>query len=132
LIGVASIVTCFVVFQLSNAELGGEVVVLHTTGPDGSVQQTRLWIVDDGEVAWLRARGPDASWLKNLVADPGVEVERSGTRQRFTAAPQPAAQEHVDRLMAQAYGINEYLRLSVLLRSAPGIPVRLEPLVDAR
>ena len=56
LIALAVVVSAHMAF----IEIGRDVVTLRTQRPDGSWQSTRLWIVDDGPVAWLHSGG--AAW----------------------------------------------------------------------
>ena len=84
-------------------ELSGEVVVLRTQTNMGKWKDTRLWIVDDGERAWLH--GADSDWMRNLRANPGVDVIRGGKRYRFTATPVPGPHPRVHELLREKYGI---------------------------
>ena len=43
--------------HLALIEVGREVVTLRTRRPYGSLQKTRLWIVDDGGASWLHSGG---------------------------------------------------------------------------
>ena len=84
-------------------EVGREVATLRTPRPDGSWQETRLWIVDDGETAWLHSAG--AAWAKRFEAKPIVEVEREGRTRRYRATPVPGPHPEVHRLLREKYGI---------------------------
>lgn len=84
-------------------EVGREVATLRTPRPDGSWQQTRLWIVDDGDTAWLHSAG--GAWAKRFEGNPAVEVERGGTNRRYRATPVPGPHPEVHRLLREKYGI---------------------------
>jgi hypothetical protein len=58
-------------------ETGREVIVLRTQNEDGSWLETRLWIVDDGNVSWLHGDAR-SRWERNLEARPVVEVSGDG------------------------------------------------------
>jgi hypothetical protein len=69
-------------------ETGREVIVLRTQNEDGSWLETRLWIVDDGNVSWLHGDAR-SRWERNLEARPVVEVARAGETHRYRATPVP-------------------------------------------
>jgi hypothetical protein len=84
-------------------ELSGEVAVVRTQTKMGTWKDTRLWIVDEGDVAWLH--GGDSEWMRNLRANPGVDVIRDGKRQRYTATPVEGPHPRVHELLRAKYGI---------------------------
>ena len=84
-------------------ELGREVIVLRTENPDGGWLETRLWIVDDGDVAWLH--GGDSAWMRNLKARPIVEIERNGATHRYRAEAVPGPHPKVHELLRAKYGV---------------------------
>ena len=89
-------------------EVGREVATLRTPRPDGSWQATRLWIVDDGDAAWLHSAGD--AWAKRFEGNPVVEVERAGTTRRYRATPVPGPHPEVHRLLREKYGIDGWRR----------------------
>jgi len=112
--------------HLAVIEIGRDVAVLRTPTPDGGWQQTRLWIVDDGDVAWLHSKGAD--WERRFEGDPVVEVERHGEARRLRAHVDPEAHAMVDRLLRAKYGwADRWVRFLAPCDDAV-IPVRLEPL----
>ena len=106
-VGVLGIAIAVVVLPLTAhyalIELSGEVAVVRTQTNMGTWKDTRLWIVDDGEVAWLH--GADSAWMSNLRANPGVDVIRDGKRRRYTATPMEGPHPHVHELLRAKYGI---------------------------
>lgn len=91
-------------------EVGREVVVLRTEEPDGTWLESRLWIVDDGAVAWLH--GADSRWMHNLEARPIVEVTRGGETHRYRATPVPGPHPRVHELLRAKYGVaDRWVRL---------------------
>ena len=64
----------------------GEVVELHTRDSHGDLHRTRVWIVDHAGSQWVAPGNRSNSWFQNLVADPRVELVRSGVRSCRTAA----------------------------------------------
>ena len=84
-------------------ELGREVIVLHTENPDGGWLETRLWIVDDGDVSWLH--GGDSAWMHNLRARPIVQIERAGETHRYRAEAVPGPHPKLHELLRAKYGV---------------------------
>jgi hypothetical protein len=85
---------------------GGEVVILRTKAKGGVVHETRTWIVDDADGAWIEAASPTRPFLWDVVANSQVEVWRDARWQRCHAmvAANPAGHERVRRLLARKYG----------------------------
>ena len=105
LLGFAALLVV-VIFGLSMlASESGEVVVLRTfTGEDP--HETRVWIVDDRGVSWLRSGSPGAGWYQRLRENPAIEVERDGEVHAYQAFPVEGGPsvDHVNMLMFQKYG----------------------------
>jgi hypothetical protein len=99
----AAAVAVALVAHFALIELSGEVVVLRTQTRHGRWHDTRLWIVDDGALAWLH--GADSEWVRNLRSNPGVDVIRDGKRYRFTATPVSGPHPRVHELLREKYGI---------------------------
>jgi hypothetical protein len=88
LVAVAVLIGLAVAYVLAHwalIETGNEVAVLRTENDDGSWLESRLWIVDDGPVAWLHG-DVRSRWERNLAARPVVQV----TRRRDAALPRHA------------------------------------------
>ena len=58
----------FLISIIVASETGAEVVTVETEEPDGSVRETRLWIVDEANFAWLRAGMGPVPWLEQATA----------------------------------------------------------------
>ena len=131
LVVVAGVVLAAVLFVLSiflASELGSELVTLGTVGADGATTETRLWIVDDGGSAWLRAGVPESGWLLRIQANPAVVVERGGTRASFRAVPvfDAVLRDRIHRLMRDKYGWADRW-ISIVRNGGGSVPVRLDP-----
>jgi hypothetical protein len=123
---VVAIVVLVGVGHLALIEVGREVVTLRTPRAEGGWQETRLWIVDQGEGAWLHSAGED--WLRRFEGEPVVEVERGGAVRRYRARAVPGPHPEVDRLLRAKYGVaDRWVRLLAPC-DASVVPVRLEPL----
>jgi hypothetical protein len=115
----------YVVAHLVLIEVGREVIVLRTQDAAGARLETRLWIVDDGEHAWLH--GGDSSWMRNLRESPMVEVERGGKSHQYRAVPVPGPHQRVHELLREKYGIADWW-VRFIGGDEGSVPVRLEPL----
>lgn len=105
----------------------GEVVVLHARDADGSVVETRLWVVDHGGSQYLRSGGDGSGWFSRLSANPAIELERAGKSGAYLAVPEPELSGVVNDLMQQKYGWRDSL-IAVLVGGREGsVPVRLDP-----
>jgi len=132
----AAIPLMYAALHLSLIEIGQEVVVVHKRGSDRSLTRARLWIVDDGDVAWLHHGYEDSDWIIHLRTEPIIEIERNGERRRYRATPAPEADPRVHRLLRTKYGFADRLvrmwfgddRSAGLVtrRSCNAMPVRLE------
>jgi hypothetical protein len=112
--------------HLAFIEIGREVVTLRTQRTDGTWQETRLWIVDEGAHAWLHSGGAD--WLERFEGDPVVEVEREGRIRRYRAHAVPGPHPAVDRLLREKYGLADRWVRWLAPDDEDVVAVRLDPL----
>ncbi|RIL05381.1 MAG: hypothetical protein DCC71_10630 [Proteobacteria bacterium] len=122
----AALAAAVVLGHLAVIEIGREVVTLRTPRSDGTWQATRLWIVDDGGVAWLHSAGAD--WVARFANDPVVEVERGGEARRYRAHAAPGPHPHVDRLLREKYGLADRWVRFLAPDDETTVAVRLDPL----
>ena len=65
-----------------------EEIEIETQAPDGPVHRTTIWVVADGEDAFIRSyRGPGARWYREALANPAVALHVDGRRLSATAIP---------------------------------------------
>lgn len=85
---------------------GGEVVVLRTRAADGGTRDTRAWIADDADGAWVEAASPERPFVRDATATPAIELRRRGRWQRCraTVTANPAGHERIRALLAEKYG----------------------------
>ena len=129
LLGIAVLVLvalALVSAHIALIEVGREVVTLRTQRPDGTWQQTRLWIVDEGETRWLHSGGAD--WLARFEGDPEVELERAGEIRRYRAHAVPGAHPAVDALLRAKYGVADRWVRTIAPDDESTVAVRLDPL----
>jgi hypothetical protein len=104
-----------------------EVVVLQTTGPDGSSRETRVWIADEGAHSWLEAATPERDWYRDVLERPRVKMRRGGLMLTFDAVSRPGAQgrEHIRGLLREKYGWADAW-VGLLQDTSDAIEVRLD------
>lgn len=127
------IALAFVVGIFAVSELGGELITLETRDETGALHETRLWIVDKGDTAWLRSGMPDSGWLNRIDADPEVFVTRNGERRLYVAIPMrdPVTRDEIHVLMARKYGWAEQI-ISQSRDGSKSVAVQLRPVEDDR
>jgi hypothetical protein len=118
--------TLLVLGHLALIEVGREVVTLRTPRADGTWQETRLWIVDDGESSFLHSGGPE--WSSRFQGDPVVEVERNGKLRRYTARAVPGPHPRLHQLLREKYGVADRWVRFVGPDNEETLAVRLDPL----
>ena len=127
IVGAAVLLVVLLVGLQIIASESGEVVVLHTFS--GTEEHTtRVWIVDDQGVSWLRAGQPEAGWYQRILEEPDIEVERGDDLYAYRAFPIEGGPtvDHVNALMARKYGWADGLIGAMFDRSS-AIAIRLDP-----
>ena len=125
-VAVVALGVVIVLAHFAVIEIGREVATLRTPLADGSWKETRLWIVDDGDVSWVHSAG--RAWIERFDGDPVVEVERNGEVRRYRAHPAPGPHARIDQLLREKYGLaDRWVRLLAPCGDET-VPVRLEPL----
>lgn len=104
-----------------------EVVELHTTNESGEEQVTRLWVVDHGGFAYLRAGHAASGWYLDLKTNPTIKLTRGETTANFTASIDADAQTAINDLMQKKYTWGETF-IGTLFSRDNSIPVRLTAL----
>ncbi len=65
-----------------------EEIDIETQAPDGPVHRTTIWIVVDGDEAFVRSvRGKNGRWYQEATANPAVAIHVDGRRLPATAIP---------------------------------------------
>jgi len=105
----------------------GELVTLHTRGPDGSDYETQLWVIEEEGEFYLRAHYAGAKWLARIRQHPEVALSRGDASYPFLARPvyDPQLRRAVNRAMAAKYGLADRLA-SALWSTEKSIPVHLD------
>ena len=126
-VAIAILLALFALITLAALE-GREVVVVHTTDPDGAPRRTRTWIADDNGIAWIEAANPEREFYRSIVANAEIEVERHGVVRRYHAAPlaNPEGHQLVRRLLAAKYGVADWW-IGLIADTSRSLAIRLEP-----
>lgn len=104
-------------------------VEIETQAPDGPVHRTVIWIVVDGEDAFIRSyRGPTARWYREALANPAVGLHVGGRRLAATAisATDPDSIERTSDALRRKYPKDSGLGGMVAAANL-GTTLRLEP-----
>jgi hypothetical protein len=106
-----------------------EEVEIETQPPDGPVHRAIIWIVVDGDDAFVRSvRGEAGRWFREASANPAVAVHVDGRRLPATAIPatDPDSIERINSALTAKYegveGYDSMLQTPVLAAN-----FRLEP-----
>ena len=104
-----------------------EVALLRTQAADGSLRETRLWVVDHTGHPWVRVANPRRGWFARLREHPQVEIVRGGRAQACEARvhEEPEARAAIDAAFRARYGLVDWWYGVLLRRGA--IPVELVP-----
>jgi len=107
---------------------GHEVIVLRTAGDRGAPRETRVWIVDEGDHAWIEAATPERDFYRDLLARPEAELIRAGTTSRVRAEPVPGpeAHGHLRALLRSKYGLADWW-VGLLQDTSRSVAVRIAP-----
>jgi hypothetical protein len=84
----------------------GEVVVLGTRAPDGSLRRTRVWLAEEDGALWIEAATAERDWYRDLLREPRVTVWRDGAPADLLAEPvaEPGGRERIRALLRARYG----------------------------
>ena len=89
-----------------------EEVEIETQAPDGPVHRTIIWIVVDGDDAFVRSvRGTNGRWFRESTANPAIAIHVDGRRVPATAIPatDPDSIDRINRALTAKYlGIDGY------------------------
>jgi hypothetical protein len=124
-LAVVALLAVVVAFELIASE-SGEVVVVQTLDAAGAAHETRLWVVDEGDRAWIRAGNPQSTWLINIQQNPAVTVTRAGSAGNYTAVPDVASRARINDLMRAKYGWADAY-IGALFGRDDATPIRLDP-----
>ena len=83
-----------------------EEIEIETTRPEGSSRRTIIWVMVDGDDAFIRSvKGAGARWYREATANPAVTIH-AGTqalKARTIAAPDPDSVARVNEALQRKY-----------------------------
>jgi len=106
-----------------------EEIEIETAAPGGPAHRTTIWVVVDGDDAFLRSvNGSTARWYREAVANPSVTIHADGRAltAQVVAAPDPESVKRVNDALRAKYtgitGLREMLEPDIFPTT-----LRLEP-----
>lgn len=105
-----------------------EVVELHTLDAQGEEISTRLWVVDDAGLAYLRVGAGGSGWFERLSASETVSLTRGGETRRYRPLLRPDKSDRINALLQEKYTWGDDF-IAALVGSREGaLPIELQPL----
>ena len=105
-----------------------EVVELVAANDVGERQITRLWVVDDEGMAYLRVGADGSGWYDRILMNDSVEVVREGVTAEYRVQARPEKSARINELMQQKYTWGDTL-IGLMVGGREGsIPLELQPL----
>jgi hypothetical protein len=105
-----------------------EVVELIAANDAGEKQITRLWVVDDEGLAFLRVGADGSGWYDRILMNDSVEVVRDGVTAQYRVQARPEKSVRINELMQQKYTWGDRLIGQMLGGREGSIPLELQPL----
>ena len=130
LVGYVGLALAFDAFiGVSQIALGGPEGVLRTVDEKGQVHETRMIVLQDGDVTWVQSGHHFRGWYHRLVRNPEVELVVGDEVRPYRAAPleDPASKANMKRLIEERVGRVRALVIRTILLFAEVKPVRLDP-----
>ena len=117
-LGTAILLDTFFVSMLGLSEIASE---------GGETSAVRLGIVGDGLSSWVEHWDSSSFWIKQLVENPELKLERDGVTNIYHARADLESHALVHRLLNEKYGVIDSIirMLSGEADRCPGVPVRL-------
>ena len=105
-----------------------EVVELIAANEAGERRITRLWVVDDEGMAYLRVGADGSGWYDRILMNDSVEVVREGVTAEYRVQARPKKSVRINELMQQKYTWGDTLIGQMLGGRDGSIPLELQPL----
>lgn len=105
-----------------------EVVELIAANEAGEKRITRLWVVDDEGMAYLRVGADGSGWYDRILMNDSVEVVREGVTAEYRVQARLEKSVRINELMQQKYTWGDTLIGQMLGGREGSIPLELQPL----
>jgi hypothetical protein len=105
-----------------------EVVEFIAANEAGEKRITRLWVVDDEGMAYLRVGADGSGWYDRILMNDSVEVVREGVTAEYRVQARPEKSVRINELMQQKYTWGDTLIGQMLGGREGSIPLELQPL----
>ena len=105
-----------------------EIAVLRTMGTGHVEHYASVWYVRANHSLWIRAENREQHWLRELLANPRVELAVDGQTLPYTANPMdiPKYQAYIDAEFRKKYGFADWVRS--LKGDRNTLPIQLQPI----
>jgi len=130
LVGYVGLALAFDAFiGVSQLALGGPEGVLRTVDEEGQVHETRMIVLQEGDVTWVQSGHHFRGWYHRLVRNPEVELIVGDEVRPYRAVPleDPASKANMKRLIEERVGRVGAAVIRTILLFAEVKPVRLDP-----
>ncbi len=130
LVGYVGLALAFDAFiGVSQIALGGPEGVLRTVDEKGQVHETRMIVLQDGDVTWVQSGHHFRGWYHRLVLTPDVELVVGDEARPYRAVPldDPVSKANMKRLIEERVGRVRAGVIRTILLFAEVKPVRLDP-----
>lgn len=104
-----------------------EVVEMHAADSDGVVQTTRLWIVDDTGLQYLRVGQDGSGWFDRINSNDTISITRQETSAQYTTHLRPDKSERINYLMQEKYTWGDSFIAALVGSRENSIPIELHP-----
>ncbi len=121
------IIISFVIVERLAAERV-EVVELHTQDETGETVTTRLWIVDDEGLQYLRVGSGGSGWFSRLQENKQITLTRAGETATYRTLLRPDKSDQINRLMQQKYTWGDTFIAYVVGGRTNSIAIELQPI----
>jgi hypothetical protein len=130
LVGYVGLALAFDAFVgVSQIALGGPEGVLRTIDEKGQVHETRMIVLQDGDVTWVQSGHHFRGWYHRLVRNPEVELVVGDEVRPYRAVPldDASSKANMKRLIEERVGRVRAGVIRTILLFAEVKPVRLDP-----
>lgn len=106
----------------------GDVAVIQTRTPEGTIRSTHVWYTEPNNELWLEAGTPDNAWFQDVQENPVVTFRAGGRSARYLARPVDHPSEHmrIRALIRDKYGFRDRW-VGLIVDTSRSVAVQLAP-----